>query len=362
MKKINLKFGSRACPIIIGANAIKTIATYLPRQQTKIYILSDKKLTRARRQLIGILKTSNHLIYEIPLKAGESLKSLKAIDSIVGELIKKKADRHSLIMALGGGTIGDVAGFVAATYMRGIPWIGIPTTLLAQVDSSVGGKTGINHISGKNLIGSFHQPQLVICDTQYLKTLGPREFNSGVGEIVKYALTFDQDFFQYLQKNMGALLKRNPKVVSHVVEKSLKWKASVVAKDEYDRKGIREVLNFGHTFGHALEAYTDYKSYQHGEAVIWGMRYALALSIQRGHLGIKDFARMDAELSSIKIVRLPRGLRFQDILALMKTDKKSLQHHVRFVLLDKIGHAILDHQVSEDDLKIAFEFLKRGSK
>lgn len=353
-KLIKMKLGKESYPIIVGSGLIKSLPSYLPKGISKIIILSDERLSVRRKELLSSLKNVSMPVIEIPVKAGENLKSIKSVYPLYGKLLDAKADRDSLVIALGGGSVGDVAGFIAATYMRGIPWIGIPTTLLAQSDSAVGGKTGINHDTGKNLIGAFHQPSLVLCDVTYLKSLGPREKISGLGEVVKYALTFDKKFFKWLCKHRTQLVKGSPEALTIAIEESLKWKAHLVPKDVYDRVGIREALNFGHTFGHALESGTNYKTYQHGEAVIWGMRFALCLSEIRGKLSTSKKKEMDDLLANFKVPAIPKSLSKTEIFKHMKRDKKAQGNTVRFVLLDDIGHSVSDAKVTKEDLDRAF--------
>jgi 3-dehydroquinate synthase len=358
MKKIKLDLGEHSSSIFIGKNSVDVLSDLAGH--TKIFIISDERLTSARKVLIRKLNRTKIPVFEIPVRAGEELKSIKSIYPLYGELLKLKADRKSLIVALGGGSVGDAVGFVASTYMRGISWIGVPTTLLAQVDSSVGGKTGINHEVGKNLIGSFYQPSRVICDTNFLKTLSEREIISGLGEIVKYSLTFDKKFFKYLEKNLSSLLKLKPDATLHAIKTSLVWKCKAVEKDERDLCGVREVLNFGHTFGHALESITGYKKYQHGEAVIWGMRFALCLSEVRGHLSQGHRERALGLVNLMHVPALPKNLDFERVCELMKKDKKAEGDKIRFVLLNQIGKSLSDHSVTKNDLTKAYKLMKES--
>lgn len=353
-KTIKLKIDQNTFPIVVGDKILSTIGEYLPRKVSKIIVLSDKRLIRQRQVLLKELKSLNLPLIEIPVSAGEGLKDIQSVYPIYGKMLDARADRDSLLVALGGGTIGDVGGFIASTYLRGIPWIGVPTTLLAQVDSSVGGKTGINHSSGKNLIGTFYQPSLVVCDLSFLKTLGPREMTSGVGEIVKYAFTFDRKYFKWLEKNIDKILMRNRDALTEAITKSLEWKSTIVSQDVQDRLGVREVLNFGHTFGHALEAATGYKKFQHGEAVIWGMRFALHLSVIRGKLSEKKRLKMDELLQRLRVPSIPKDLGRDEILKHVKRDKKAEGDKVRFVLLDDLGHSVSDKEVTKENLNEAF--------
>lgn len=351
---IKLKLGEDTYPIIIGLKVLPLLASYISKRTTRIIIISDERLVAERKQLLKILKTLPQEVIEIPVRAGEGLKSIKTIYPLFGKLLEARADRDSLLIALGGGSVGDAAGFIAATYMRGIKWIGLPTTLLAQVDSSVGGKTGINHEAGKNLIGAFHQPSLVLCEVSLLKSLGPRELTSGLGEIIKYSLTFDKAFFKWLEGNMAGLKIGSSDVLTTAIKKSLEWKCRAVSQDVYDRLGAREVLNFGHTFGHALESATKYKKYQHGEAVIWGMRFAVALSVVRDKLSVSKAKRINDLLTSLAVPAIPKRLKRDEILGFIKKDKKAQGNTVRFVLLDDIGHSVSDAGVSKQDLDRAF--------
>lgn len=350
--KLTLNHGETQ--IEVGSGVSQKLISYLKKNRVKkVLLMSDQRLLKARASIKRILKLTQVESSEIALKAGENLKDFKSIYPLYGELLKKKLDRDSVIIALGGGSVGDAAGFVAATYLRGIDWIGIPTTLLSQVDSSIGGKTGINHGSGKNLIGAFHQPRLVICDIQFLGTLSSREIASGLGEMLKYAITYDEGFFSYFQKNLELLLKQDVKALETCIKRSLQFKINAVEKDEYDRTGVREVLNFGHTFGHALESYTTYQTYQHGEAVIWGMRFAVALSIERGHLTERAGLEILALLFRIPTPPLPENLNFKKIMEFMKKDKKSSNQKVRFVLLKKVGETVSDREITATDLEHA---------
>ncbi len=349
-------------PILIGEGALSSLPSLLTgRRSKKVFILADQRLKSARKLILQTLKSAGFDAVEIPVPAGEKLKDIQSVYPIYESLLSEKADRDSLLIALGGGTIGDVGGFIASTYLRGIDWIGVPTTLLAQVDSSVGGKTGINHKAGKNLIGTFHQPKAVICDTRFLKTLGRQEIISGIGEISKVALTFDPPFFSFLEKNLPALLKLDSKVAAKCIQKALQWKCVAVQKDEFDRKGVREVLNFGHTFGHALESATQYKKFQHGEAVIWGMRFAVALSEIRGHLSSKDRAQIDRFLRCLPVGSFLKFAKRDQIFPYMKKDKKSEAGSIRFVLLSRLGKSISDRKVTPADLNQAYELMLENS-
>lgn len=358
--KVNLK--ERSYEILIGSDLFlnKKSLLHTPVVSKKAVLVYDERLVSQKEKVSAHLKNSGCEVIEVPVLAGESLKSFQKLYSIFGHLINNKVDRHSCIFALGGGTVGDAAGFLAATYLRGVSWVGLPTTLLAQVDSSVGGKTGINHEQGKNLIGAFHQPAQVICDISFLKTLSRREVVSGLGEVIKYGLIQDKKMYRYLVQNWSRAEQLENEVAQEVVKKSLKIKAQFVAKDEFDRKGIREALNFGHTFGHALEAITDYRVYQHGEAVIWGQKFAVIVSLLKKHLKQKTADEVLAFLDQLQLPPLPKDLSFESVISAMKKDKKVINGSVRFVLLKDIGKYVLDKSVSEKTLQEAFQLLTAG--
>ncbi len=362
-KTLRLSLGTRTHPIYVGYEILKNLGQWLSQfPSQRAFIVADEKLIDVRTRLITSLKEAGWETHEILVRAGEGLKDFHTFYPLYGELLKRKANRDSVIFAVGGGSVGDAVGFLAATYLRGVAWVGIPTTLLAQVDSSVGGKTGINHAAGKNLIGCFYQPSLVVCDLQSLATLSRRELISGLGEVIKYGLTFDPKFFQYLQKNIQQLLKMKPQCLLQAIYKSLQWKVKAVSKDELDQKGTREVLNFGHTFAHALESVTQYQAFQHGEAVIWGMRFALALSEVRKCLSQETRQPLDAFLATLDVKPLPKEVNFQDYIQIMQQDKKIKDGKIRFVLLKDLGQTVSDPNVTEENLHRAFQLLNKTEK
>ncbi|MBK7845579.1 MAG: 3-dehydroquinate synthase [Bdellovibrionales bacterium] len=366
--RTQVKLGARSYSVFVGpgvTNRLDQVLRQLRSPAGCIYsqrgiLLADERLTRPAQKVLAVLRKSGWQMDVIKVAAGESLKDFQSILPLYGELLKLGIDRSSTVFVLGGGTLGDAGGFLASTYLRGLRWVGIPTTLLAQVDSSIGGKTAVNHSLGKNLIGTFHQPALVVCDTNFLKTLSLREIISGLGEVIKYALTYDKELFVYLNKQWRAVLDSDSKVLSKLVHESLSWKAKVVAADEWDRKGRREILNFGHTFGHALEAVTNYEVFQHGEAVIWGMRFATCLSETRGHLSLKQAKKIRAFLNMIEVPSLPKHIGFDELTQAMAKDKKKQEGRIRFVLLKRLGRAVLDVNVTGDDLKAAYKRLLTG--
>ena len=355
----------RSYDVRIGSGAIAEIGKWLRhRPSRQAVLISDSKLTQAREATRTALSGAGWKVHELVVEAGESLKDIKSIYPIYGELLKAGISRDSLLIALGGGTIGDAAGFVAATYLRGIDWVSLPTTLLAQVDSAVGGKTGINHAAGKNLIGAIYQPALVVCDTDFLKTLSPREIVSGFGEVLKYGLVFDPHFLKSSMTHSERFLSLEPKVLVQAIHRSLEWKCKVVSKDEQDRLGIREALNFGHTFGHALESATSYKKFRHGEAVIWGMRFALALSEVRGKMKAKVRLPLESFLKSLPVPPIPSKIKTAELFERMKKDKKVRGGKIHFVLLRESGRWVSDSGVTVADLNAAARLigLTRGPR
>lgn len=290
-------------------------------------------------------------LHELP--AGESSKCLQEIAAVYDRLVEMKADRQTVLLAVGGGVVGDAAGFVAATYARGIPFIQVPTTLLAQVDSSVGGKVGINLAAGKNLVGAFYQPRGVIADTSTLQTLPARDYKSGLAEVIKYGVILDTEFFQYLEEHVEGLNTRDLDVLRYIVCVSCRLKADVVEQDEFERTGLRAVLNYGHTFAHAFEALCGYGELLHGEAVSIGMDYAARLAQRLGRVDEQFVARQQALIEAVGLpVRLPAAtnLEPQDVLDRMKLDKKAVEGQLRFVLPTRIGHVELCADVSPDDV------------
>ena len=290
----------------------------------------------------------------IELEPGEQAKTLASVARIYDALVDFTADRRTVVVAVGGGVVGDTAGFAAATYARGIPFVQIPTTLLAHVDSSVGGKVGVNHPQGKNLIGAFHQPLGVFVDTATLDTLPDRDYRSGLAEVVKYGVILDSDFFAYLESHIDELNRRDADVLRHVISRSCRLKADVVERDEYELTGLRAVLNYGHTFGHAYEAISGYGDLRHGEAVAIGMVNASRLAERLGRV---DSSVTGRQASLLKCFRLPTRLpptfaaEVDVVLDRMRLDKKAVAGTLRFVLPTRIGHVELIDGVAEDDVR-----------
>ena len=298
------------------------------------------------------------------LPAGETTKSLEQANRLYDRLIDLQADRHTLVVAVGGGVIGDLAGFVAATYARGIPFVQIPTTLLSQVDSSVGGKVGVNHPRAKNMIGAFYQPLGVLIDTSLLETLPDREYRAGLAEVVKYGVILDASFFEYLETHVAELNLRIPEVLRHVVARSCRLKADVVEHDEFERTGLRAVLNYGHTFAHAFEALCGYGELLHGEAVAIGMVYASRLADRLGRIPVELTTRQEQLLRRLSLpVRLPhpKALPIDSLLGRMQLDKKTVGGQLRFVLPSRLGHVeLVDGVPPAEVTTVIAEFQERS--
>lgn len=287
------------------------------------------------------------------LPAGEKSKSLDVVTRVYDRLIGMQADRRTIIVAVGGGVVGDAAGFIAATYTRGLPFVQIPTTLLSAVDSSVGGKTGVNHPLAKNMIGAFYQPIGVLIDTVALETLPAREFRAGLAEVVKYGVILDADFFEYLEQHVDDINARRPEAIRYLVAQSCRLKADVVERDEFESTGLRAVLNYGHTFGHAFEALCGYGELLHGEAVSIGMVFASRLAERRGLIDRSLTDRQIALLQALALpTELPPGANLSNdaVLGRMRLDKKTVSGSLRFVLPTRLGEVKTFGEIAESDV------------
>lgn len=287
------------------------------------------------------------------VNSGESSKSIAEASELYDQLVDFQADRRTVVVAVGGGVVGDLAGFVAATYARGLRFVQVPTTLLSMVDSSVGGKTGVNHPQGKNLIGAFHQPAGVMIDTATLRTLPDREYRSGLAEVIKYGVILDADFFDWLQEHVEGLNNRAADVLRHVVARSCELKAFVVKEDEYETSGLRAILNYGHTYAHAFEALSGYGELLHGEAVAMGMICGSRLALRLGRIAPDVVDRQIRLLQAVELpTEVPAALRNQPdaILDCMRLDKKTVAGDLRFVLPDRLGHVETVGGIAADDV------------
>ncbi len=353
---IDVDLGARSYPIVIG-HGIMADAGLIARhlKGKRVVIVSNETVAPLYLQPIEReLRQAGKEVLVITLPDGEQYKTWETLNRIFDEMLGARCDRTTTIIALGGGVVGDVAGFAAATYQRGIPYIQIPTTLLSQVDSSVGGKTAINHPLGKNMIGAFYQPRLVLADIATLQSLPERELSAGLAEVIKYGAIMDAAFFAWLEENMDRLVALEPDVLGHAVEVSCRCKADIVAADERE-SGRRALLNFGHTFGHAIEAGLGFGNWLHGEAVGAGMLLAAKLSVRQGDIGEQDMRRLEHLLSRAGLPTRAPALGAQRYLELMGYDKKVHDGKLRLVLLKSIGEAYLSSDFSEDALSRVLE-------
>lgn len=337
---VNVELKDRGYPIHIGENLLEDTNVYPLKAGQKVMIVSNP--TVAEYYLATLTATLEKIgcqVDSVLIPDGEQYKNLDSLNIIFTALLAGNHGRDTTLIALGGGVIGDVAGFAAASYQRGIPFIQIPTTLLAQVDSSVGGKTAVNHELGKNMIGAFYQPIAVIIDTLTLNTLPKREINAGLAEVIKYGAILDFKFFQWLEQHIDELVALQSQALQYCISRCCQIKADVVARDETE-KGDRALLNLGHTFGHAIEAHLGYGNWLHGEAVAAGMMMAAVFSHQLGDLSLQEVARLETLLARANLpTQSPDGMAAEDYLPLMMRDKKVLAGKLRLVLLKTLGQA-----------------------
>jgi 3-dehydroquinate synthase len=318
---------------------------------TLAFVVSDEHVSAHADAVADALTAAGFRSVQAVLPAGEVHKALATVSYLYDALAEVQADRQTLVVAVGGGVIGDLAGFVAATFARGLSLLMVPTSLLAMVDSAVGGKVGINHARAKNLIGAFHQPAGVWIDTTMLTTLRDREYRSGLAEVVKYGVALDAEFFGFLEGHVTGLLGREPEVVRPVVARCCRLKADVVALDEREMTGLRAVLNYGHTFGHAFETVAGYGAWLHGEAVATGMVCAARLAVRRGLIGADVAERQDRLLCSLGLPTKPEPWDLDELLAVMRSDKKVRAGRLRFVLPTRLGTASLVEDVPEEEVR-----------
>jgi 3-dehydroquinate synthase len=348
--RVQIELGERSYPILIGGSLLDSPSSFedLPVAASALIVTNTQVAPLYLQRLRDALRGRFKQVHQVILPDGETHKNWQTLNLIFDALLAGECDRKTVLFALGGGVVGDMTGFAAASFMRGVPFVQIPTTLLAQVDSSVGGKTAINHPMGKNMIGAFYQPLKVVCDLDTLQTLPARELSAGLGEVIKYGPIADMAFFDWLELNLDALLRRDAKALAHAVQRSCEIKAWVVSQDERE-SGLRAILNFGHTFGHAIETGLGYGQWLHGEAVACGMVMAANLSL---HLGLADATLVRRLTSLIARAGLPvRGpvlpetpalqgaTNVDRYLALMRHDKKAQAGEIKFVVLDGPGKA-----------------------
>lgn len=356
-KRILVNSSAGRYAIVCGAGVLRHAAEGIRQlgKFSRIHLVSSPKVWRAVGK--GVLKClrlkaphATHLMND-----AESAKNLLTVEKLSRSLVRAGIDRHSLIIAVGGGVVGDVAGFVASACLRGVALVQIPTTLIAQVDSAVGGKTGVNLPEGKNLVGTFYPARLVLVDSAMLKPLPERQYRGGLAEVIKYGIIADAKLFAFLEKNFDAVLCRDPAALAHIITRSLEIKAHVVSRDERE-SGLREILNFGHTFGHALETITNYRTYQHGEAVAWGMMAAALLGHEIGLTRADEVSRIVSLVRRLAPLPPWPNVPPKKLIAAMHSDKKARAGKLRFVLAPKIGKAESRDNVPLETLERVLHF------
>lgn len=360
-QKLDIRLPGHSYPILIGAGALndeEILKRYLPAKQVLI-VSNDKVAPLYLHYLQKALKEKQ--VDLVILEDGEAFKNQQSLFRIYDELIAKQHHRDTCLIALGGGVIGDLTGFAAATFQRGVSFIQIPTTLLAQVDASIGGKTAINHPQAKNMIGSFHQPDAVIIDLNTLKTLPLREFRAGLGEVIKYALLAGGPLFDLVYKSLkSGLADNNSSDLPDLISQCCQIKAKIVQEDERET-GCRALLNLGHTFAHALEAYTHYNRWLHGEAVAIGLYCAALLSNQKKQLDAKSLDLVDEMLALAKLPRrIPADIDLHELRALMSQDKKIKNKRLRFILMKNFGQCYVEKEISEKNLRLTLQNAVEG--
>jgi 3-dehydroquinate synthase len=363
VKTIRVRAGAGNYVVRVGSGLMEQCVAQVAQfgEFSSLHVVSSPKVWKALgksglRSLAARRDAHVHLFDD-----AETAKNLNSVELLTRKLVRAGADRGAVIVAVGGGVVGDVAGFVAASYLRGVALVQVPTTVVAQVDSAVGGKTGVNLPEGKNLVGAFYPPRLVLVDPLALATLPEREFRGGLAEVIKYGVIADAKLFAFLEKNFDVILARDGDALRHVFERSIRIKAEVVGKDERE-SGLREILNFGHTFGHALESATHYKRYQHGEAVAWGMMCAAMLGHERGLTAPQDVARIVSLIRRMGALPAWPSASAKDLVEAMRSDKKSRGGKLRFVLSKRIGQASSYDNVKEKTVESVLRFAPQLTK
>ncbi len=365
MKKLQVELKDCSYPVCIGAGVLADAGRMLSRlgfDAPPVLVSNARVLRLHGKELLSSLEDSFGPVPVVCIGDGERYKNHATLAKIYEGLFEARADRRSWIIALGGGVVGDIAGFSAATFMRGIPYVSVPTTLLAQVDSSVGGKVGINVARGKNLIGAFHQPRAVLSDTATLRTLPARELASGLYEVIKCAAIRSARLLGYLAKNLDAVLACESRAIEHIILAAVRIKAEVVANDEREAN-VRALLNYGHTVGHALEAATDYRRFKHGEAVAWGMIAAAELASAAGKLHAAEAQRLAGLIHRVGALPSLRGISPAKVWRALERDKKSLGGRIRMVLLPGLGRAeVVDDLDAAHLRRFVDKFLESGGR
>ncbi len=364
MIALRVNLGARSYDIAIVSDALDQLGAFARARTSgrRAFIVTDAQVARHLPAVVAALTGAGFETLTHTIASGEPSKSLATASTLYDRLAEARADRDTLVVALGGGVVGDLAGFVAATYARGLKLLMVPTTLLGMVDSSVGGKVGINHPTAKNLIGAFHQPCGVFIDSAFLNTLPEREYRSGLAEVVKYGVALDAAFFEFLETHTKEIRNRDPATLRQVIERCCALKAQVVEADENDTLGKRAVLNYGHTFGHAFETLLGYGAWLHGEAVAAGMSCAGALAVQRGIWRYEEASRQDELLAALGLPLSAPDFAERDVLGAMQGDKKTQAGQLRFVLPSRLGHAGIFRDIPTDDVRAALAACKESRR
>ena len=348
--RVHVTLGIRSYSIIIGPGAMEEVVLADHIFGRRLMVVTNEIVDRLYFENIA-RNFKEFQVDKVVLPDGEKIKTLDGLNVILSALLERGHDRTTTVVALGGGVIGDIAGFAAAVYQRGIDYLQIPTTMLAQVDSAVGGKTGVNHALGKNMIGAFHQPSIVIADTMTLKTLPKREFAAGLSEVIKYGLIADRCFFDWVEKNLDGLLTHDSNLLTYAIRVSCQIKSSIVSQDETEQ-GHRAILNFGHTFGHAIETFLQYRDWVHGEAIAVGMLMAMKLSVLLGSISETDFDRLKVMLERCGLPTSPPILMtVEDFNLIMMRDKKVIDGQLRLVILHTLGLATVSTEYGDSNLQ-----------
>lgn len=355
MKSIDIDLNEKSYSIMISSGSWSAFFDYIPDnlKNEKALIITDRNVYSYYFKDISAALDSMNMDYHVVIvPPGEKSKDFSAIEKLYTAALDFNLNRRSFIIALGGGVIGDLAGFVASTYMRGIPFIQIPTTLLAQVDSSIGGKVAVNHPMGKNIIGAFHQPKVVLINTDTLRTLPPRELSTGMAELIKYGLIYDQAFLKWLDSNLSLLMALDSDAMTHAIQRSCQIKASIVEQDE-EEFGLRKILNFGHTIGHAIESTAGYGKFNHGEAVALGMVVESYIALQKGLIDERYIQKLKSILNRSRLpVALP-NLNIDSMIDAMRHDKKNIEGKITFVLPVGIGQVEVFDDITIEEIKKA---------
>ncbi|MCB9503707.1 MAG: 3-dehydroquinate synthase [Deferribacteres bacterium] len=362
MKTLKVELKDRSYPIYIGEGNLsklpELVKLFYPVK--RFVLISDKNVFGHYGDVVtSSFQAAGLHVETVLVPPGEKSKSIDRYAYVLTQMLKTGVSRDWIVLALGGGVVGDLAGFVASSYMRGIPFIQIPTSLLAQVDSSVGGKTGINHPLAKNVIGAFYQPKIVWIDIAVLRTMESVEIVSGLAEVIKYGIIYSRDFFHFCEDNIKSLLSLKSQVCTEAISKCCDIKAKIVAQDEKET-GIRAILNFGHTVGHAIEAVMNYQSIRHGEAVFWGMLAEAHMALKMGLLNEKEFDRIVALFHKIPLKTGINGVVFDDLMRAMRHDKKAKDNKLRFALPKSLGETVIEGVEDETLIFNAFNFAREN--